>query len=86
VDKDPTDALVRQLRSVVCALWFMSISGITLLLLAGFKPLGFTLDMRVLIAIVGGVSLQYIVAMVSPLVSGISTIHVARLQKHRDDS
>jgi hypothetical protein len=48
--------------------------AIAVLFLAGFRAWGFQLDVSVLIALVGGVSLQYIVSAFFPLSKAIGGI------------
>jgi len=78
------EELSRPLTSVIRALWFISISAVIILILSGFGLFGFALDYRVLIAIIGGVSLQYVAAIVSPLVRGITDVLVAQIRDKRD--
>jgi hypothetical protein len=74
------EELLKNLRSVVHALWFMSISSVAIILLSGFGWWGFSLDSSVLIAIVGGVSLQYVAAIISPLARGIADVVIAQIR------
>jgi len=77
------EELVGVLKSVVKALWFMSISSIGIIILSGFRLWGFSLDRSIIIAIVGGVSLQYVAAIVSPLVRGISEMVIAQIRSRQ---
>jgi len=62
------------LRWIIGALWFVSVMVVAILFLAGFKAWGFRLDVAVLIALVGGISLQYVVSAVFPLSRAIADI------------
>lgn len=81
VTDDVPPELLRALRSVVCLSWFLSISSVLLLLLSGFSLFGFKLDRQVQLALVGGVSLEYVAVMLSPLVRGITRVLIARIWK-----
>ena len=77
------EELARPLQSVVRVLWFMSISAVVILVLAGFRFVWFSLPPSVLIAIVGGISLQYVAAIVSPLVQGITRVLIEQIRSGR---
>lgn len=70
----PGEILAEPLRRLLRTLLFSVTGGIALLFCAGFKPKGFELPEAVLIAIVGGISAQYIVSAIPALSSGIADI------------
>lgn len=79
-------SLSKPLNMVVYALWFVSLMVVAILFLSGFKAWGFALDVRVQIALVGGISLQYVVSAIPALARGIASVITERIQTHEDAS
>lgn len=74
-------SLTIPLGVLVCTLCLMTIAEITILVLAGFDAIGFSLHEGVLIAIASGLSLQFGAALLSPFANNITKIVLAQIKK-----
>lgn len=77
---DEPKSLTKALWVVVIALCFVTLAAVTLLFLTGFRVGGFELHPAVLATLVGGLSLQFVAAIISPLVRGISSVYVEQIR------
>lgn len=80
---DEPKSLTKALMVVLVALCFITLTMVTLLFLSGFNVGGFELHHSVLVALVGGLSLEFVAAIISPLVRGISHVYVEQIRAGR---
>lgn len=83
VSQDVPRSLKWALWAIVVALLCITAAAIVILFFAGFSVGGFSLEASVLIALVSGLSLQFIASALFPLIGGISSVLIEREKRAR---